>query len=540
MASVLPTVSVAEVTVVRPKPATNAGPGSPVNGDRVEHPDTIDVVPVTKPQDPATFRGKYIIWPGLFLFVALTAGAIYLITANSINQRNAMLDRVNGFDTRFKINGTSGGGTTVVLPEAPGGSRNPQVYPKRGCAQANYVSKNGQLYAEANGKSVPFSIKGINWSGMETGFAIPFGLWANPQNGTTLFEIASFLAENRFNAVRLPLAINYIVNNQPPIVAIVNTYENAALNVTNYLSAITSIVQAFEFRNISVLLDLHTISGYENGGLPWQNAADQAKYLHAVDILTSTFCKAGFWNILGIDVKNEPYLGTWGDNSPNDFRLQAQIIANQMLKGCPNWLAFIEGISTGQQLTMDNENFYFYDWWGGGLEGAANAPVQLNVPHKVVYAPHYYNPAVYPQKYFLKGGYNNGELVVNYQELDDAGLKNRIHMTAEHMFGHLRHSQDGAVVLGEFGGLYTQDAHPMKTTQRATKFLMQEMMQPGYAGGFLWSLNPESGYQYNPSDTRVNAQEGILQLSWTAVNEPFLHALTALDALPNLKTMPCL
>lgn len=55
-----------------------------------------------------------------------------------------------------------------------------------GCEQPNYLSKNGQLLAvAANGTEVPFAIKGVNWFGMETPLAVPFGLWENQINGTT-------------------------------------------------------------------------------------------------------------------------------------------------------------------------------------------------------------------------------------------------------------------------------------------------------------------------------------------------------------------
>ena len=35
------------------------------------------------------------------------------------------------------------------------------------------------------------------------------------------------------------------------------------------------------------------------------------------------------------------------------------------------------------------------DWWGGNLQGAATAPVQLNVPGRLVYSPHDYGPNLF-------------------------------------------------------------------------------------------------------------------------------------------------
>ena len=55
-----------------------------------------------------------------------------------------------------------------------------------GCEMPDYQSKHGQIVAvAANGTEVPIQIKGINWFGMETVVAAPFGLWENAENGTT-------------------------------------------------------------------------------------------------------------------------------------------------------------------------------------------------------------------------------------------------------------------------------------------------------------------------------------------------------------------
>ncbi|RLN99227.1 hypothetical protein DYB28_002335, partial [Aphanomyces astaci] len=425
---------------------------------------------------------------------------------------------------RFSIGGDDGseggdgGGEDGTL-------RNPATYANRGtllltcewdihviwaeCAMPNYKSKQGKIFAVGpHGEEVALGIKGINWFGMETGLAIPFGLWANDMNGTTVYEVARFLAKNRFNSVRLPLCVSHILTNQKPQQDVINIQENKAINASTYMSALSSIVQTLAFRNISVLLDMHTLTPFESGGLPWTSPTEATSFFDAVDVLTTQLCNAKHWNIIGLDLKNEPHLATWGDGTATDFQLMAQRIGNRMLSKCPTWLAFVEGINAPRTLAIDGKSFAFSDWWGGGLEEAGDKPVELGLESKVVYAPHYYNPAVYPQLYYLKSGTRAGDTIINYEELDDATLALRVQATSEHMFGHLRKTQEGALVMGEFGGLYSQDLHPMKTTQRATEALIEIMKQPGYAGGYLWALNPESAYQFNPSNTRVTTTEG--------------------------------
>ncbi|KAF0746174.1 hypothetical protein AaE_008227, partial [Aphanomyces astaci] len=114
---------------------------------------------------------------------------------------------------------------------------NPLTYDGQGCYLPNYISKKGKIYIVTNtNQEIPIAIKGINWFGMEAENAIPFGLWTNDQNGTTLFELASFLSRNQFNSVRLPLTVSSILSNTAPNRGLIHEYANAALDLTNYTS----------------------------------------------------------------------------------------------------------------------------------------------------------------------------------------------------------------------------------------------------------------------------------------------------------------
>ncbi|GLE05131.1 hypothetical protein PINS_up014119 [Pythium insidiosum] len=202
-----------------------------------------------------------------------------------------------------------------------------------------------------------------------------------------------------------------------------------------------------------------------------------------------------------------------------------------MLLRCPNWLAFVEGISELRSWRSSaGTTYYFEDWWGGGLSKAQRFPVRLP-GDKLVYAPHYYTPAVYPADYFYGP---------NQAELPDAALKENVIGTFDSMFGYLSSAAPNqAMVLGEFGGLYTTDRHPAKTIQRVLRYTVDLMLQRRFAGGYVWSLNPESGYGYNPGKTEGFFQEGLVSLDWRSANEPYLAALQAMDSLPDLKPLRC-
>ncbi|OQR93610.1 cell 5A endo-1,4-betaglucanase, partial [Achlya hypogyna] len=418
---------------------------------------------------------------------------------------------------------------------------NPTAFPNRQCKLPNYLSVDGALYVQApNGSRVPVAIKGINWFGMETELSVPFGLWANPHNGTSLYEVVAFLARHHFNSIRLPLSVASLVANTPPNPHVVNTFESPALNLTTYVSTVQSIVAAAGAFGLSVLLDLHYLSPTDKGDAWFSDAFPTTTVLDAMDVLTAALCSDAYWNVLGVDLKNEPWDTTWGDDGPKDFRAGATLLANRMLRGCPSWLAFVEGNARTHSIVINDTAFDYYDWWGGGLQRAGDAPLALDVPAKVVWAPHYYSPSVYPQSFLVRGAMRvPGESVLaDYTEWDDEPLRQIVAATAEDMFGYLRR-QGSAVVFGEFGGLFALDAHPRKTSQRVIKACLALMMETGYVGGYMWALNPESGYGYNPSSTAGYWEEGLLRANWRDVNRDYLDALAVLDTMPHRQPFPC-
>ncbi|KAF0717830.1 Aste57867_2061 [Aphanomyces stellatus] len=410
------------------------------------------------------------------------------------------------------------------------------------CLLPSYQSKQGKLWAiSKNGTEIPIAIKGVNWFGMETGQQVPFGLWDNDQNGTNVTAIAAFLSANKFNSVRMPLSVESILKNRAVPPMLVNTKTNPTLDLTSYVGVLQSITKSLGQHSLSVMLSMHTLDVLNNAGSLWYGKDfTEDQFLTAIDVLTKNLCSNEYWNILGIDLKNEPFAATWGDGEKKDFKAGAERIAARMLKGCPNWLAFVEGINQQHEITLDGEEYGYYDWFGGGLQPAKKSPPVLPVDNKLVYAPHYDNPSVFPQYYFYGGGnVSASNKIKNYIELANETLRRRVKSTMDDMFGFLNDHKGPAVLVGEFAGLYTKDMHPMKTTQRVTDFTIQTIVEDGYAGGYMWSLNPESGYQYNPADTEGNFVEGLLNDDWRTVNKPLLKAMQGLDGMKDLKPTPC-
>ncbi|RLN50301.1 hypothetical protein BBJ29_008521 [Phytophthora kernoviae] len=376
------------------------------------------------PERTQDYKGRIRTWPGLLFLLVIVAGAIALITINAMgvsDQMNINAERYeNASQTRRKIKDGLTDNQVIISDDGQVG--NPKKYPDMGCELPDYQSKNGQIFAVAkNGTEVPVGIKGLNWFGMETGLAIPFGLWENMENGTSVYEVAGFLSRNNFNSVRLPVCIKSILKNTAPDKTLINANTNRAINITSYVTTIQTIVEAL-----------------------------------------------------------------------------------------------------------------------GGLADAGGDPITFDVENKLVWAPHYYNTGVNPAWYLYGGGTQNAEgALEDYVELDDETLKNNVEKTMDKMFGYLLADTPHAMVMGEFAGLYGKDKHPLLTTKRTTDFTIEVMLKASYAGGYMWSLNPESAYQFNPADTYGHFTEGLLEDDWLTPNKAFVEGMAPLDKIKDLKMFPC-
>ncbi|RLN91775.1 hypothetical protein BBJ28_00019925 [Nothophytophthora sp. Chile5] len=506
------------------------------------------------------YKGQYRIWPGLLLLLLLVVGALCVITKSAIATRDARAVRAIAYEQNVAGKRSIKDGKTDdnIIVSDDGQVGNPKSYDTSGthslsrafertptnpslvCEMPDYQSKNGLIVAvAANGTEVPLQIKGVNWFGMETPLAVPFGLWENADNGTTAYAIASFLARNNFNAVRLPISVENVLNNNPPKKGVVNLASNRAINATNFISTLQTLVKSLAYRNIGVLISMHTLTNEESGATWFDESVGvtQDDFLQAVGTVSSNLCGQDYWNVMGLDLKNEPQTATWGTGDDDDFVVGCEKIAKVMHSNCPQWLGFVEGIVSSHTLTIGSEEMDYYDWWGGGLQKAGDTQPQFTIENKLVWAPHYYTTAVAPQRYFYGDGTTDD--FSTYVELSDDDLHTRVEATMTDMFGYLTDDKTHALLLGEFAGLYANDAHPEKTTQRTTDLTIQVLLDKEFAGGFMWSLNPESAYAYNPADTEGSFTEGMLLDDWLSPNAQFLEAFTPMDAMPNLRKFPC-
>lgn len=499
----------------------------------------IDLAGDSPPERTKDYKGRIRTWPGILLLLGIIGGACALITLGAIDAREKSQDLARQYEEN--LNGgrriKDGVNGSDELIDDDGQVGNPKKYPDMGCELPDYLSKNGQIVARSkNGTEVAVGIKGVNWFGMETGTGIPLGLWENQENGTTTYEIASFLARNKYNSVRLPVCVSSILDDFKPNKNLINLNTNRALNITSYMALVKSVVQVLAYRHVSVMISVHTLTSKTSGGAWYSEelGVSEDDFLDAIDILTSELCSPEYWNVLGLDLKNEPHEATWGGAEP-DWQRGATLIGNRMLKGCPNWLAFVEGINSQHPIKTTNRPGVYYDWWGGGLQSALKKPIKLTMENKIVWAPHFYNTGVSPQWYL----YKNEDPAAGYVELDDETLRKNVFAIFDDMFGFLAKNKTEAIVLGEFAGLYATDAHPKRTTKRTTDYTLEAALELDIAGGYMWSLNPESAYQFNPADEKGHYVEGLLLDDWLTPNKVFMEGMEPMNKFRDLKMFPC-
>jgi hypothetical protein len=191
--------------------------------------------------------------------------------------------------------------------------------------------------------------------------------------------------------------------------------------------------------------------------------------------------------VIGADLHNEPHgPATWGDGNPlTDWHAAAERAGNAVLQANPEGLIFVEGIE------HQSDDWY---WWGGNLALAAQVPVQLSVPNKVVYEAHDYGPGVWGQKWFQTSDFPFDLASVWYSH-----------------WAYLKFTNTAPVLIGEFGG-HSMGDDPEGVWQR-TLITYLQVNQFDYT---YWSWNPNSG------DTG-----GILEDDWTTLDESKVSQLQA-------------
>jgi len=449
-----------------------------------------------------TYSGRKVVWPGALFLLLITAVALGLIAYFGVQEFNSAQTQQSLTESATEVDSTRK--STSV----------------KSCLLPDYLTSDGKIYAtDSNtGDKKQLVFTGINWSGMENAEGVPHGL-ATKQS--YLDDIAANLSDSGFNAVRLPLNAQMVIDNSAPDTTLFVNSLDTDLNVDTYIDMIKVVVQGLAKEQIAVLLDIHKIDPAYNDTtsepLWYTDDIPLSDMLTMYETLATELCTDTEYNIVGIDIKNEPVGGCWPADDADDYcpsdenwPRAVETIGNAILKICPNWLIVVEGLYAANLVReINGVNVTYSDWYGASLQNSTLNPITLDTSNKIVYAPHFYSPSVYPSSYFFSKQSSSGDTVSITEFPNSTAGNEKLHTAMktvlDYAFGDAIAESGIPTFYGEFGGIYGEaEELAGLTSTRSIEYMIEYVSLMNMSGGFAWSLNPDGSYDFNdeykPSD----------------------------------------
>ena len=268
-------------------------------------------------------------------------------------------------------------------------------------------------------------------------------------------------------------------------------------------------------------------------------------------MLAKNLCGDAYFNVIGVDLKNEPAGACWPASATGqtdcppglNWQRVASEFGNAVLRRCPQWLIFVQGIYQQDQTIEFEEREYFYnDGRGASLQNSFANPVTFaDFPSvsKVVYAPHFYSPSVYPASYYFLSSDVDRNIFEEFPLTAEgnASLQAQMYAVMEAAFGTTL--TNSAVVLGEFGGIYgMEEIAASRTSTRVIENFLTFIQENGMAGGFVWSINPDITYDFNGIFNPINGfKYGLFEFDYQNFHPDY--AATLQLGLDGTGPLPC-
>lgn len=340
-----------------------------------------------------------------------------------------------------------------------------------------YWHAEGSQLVDSTG--APVRMTGINWFGAETNLYTFHGLWARGYQ-----DMIDQMAGLGYNTLRVPYSDEMLKDGSTP--SSIDFTKNPDLEGLTGLQILDKVIDYAGSKGMRVILDRHRPDSAQQSPLWYTDAYPESVWISDWQMLAKHY--AGNTTVIGADLHNEPHSiqggggACWGcGDEKTDWRLAAERAGNAILSVNPDWLIIVEGIDCVPD-TGDPQ----CGWWGGNLSGAAEYPVRLDEPDKLVYSAHEYATSVSMQSWF-----------------DDPTFPDNMPALWDHFFGYLKKQNIAPVLVGEFGSTL-QDPRDKEWLAALMKY-----MGSGPTGFDFtyWCWNPNSG------DTG-----GILNGDWTTVD----------------------
>jgi endoglucanase len=337
----------------------------------------------------------------------------------------------------------------------------------------NYLQTSGGQIVDAAGS--PVRLTGLNWFGMETNLLAPHGLWARSYG-----DMLDQIVQAGYNCLRLPFSNDLFNPRLTPNG--IDFSKNPDLQGLDGLAILDLIVLAAANRGLKIILDQHRPDVNAQSPLWYTDHLSQSDWIAEWQALAARYL--GNDAVIGADLHNEPAgPATWGSGDPKtDWAIAAEACGNAILSVNSNWLILVEGT---EKLTDKDGNPLDWTWQGGELMGAANRPIQLSVPNRLVYSPHDYGPGVSGQHWFT-----------------DPSFPDNLAPFWDKHWGFLQTQGVAPVLVGEFGGRSVGSDTEGIWQRSLVAYLKTRGMHYTY-----WCWNPNSG------DTG-----GLLEDDWQTIH----------------------
>lgn len=237
------------------------------------------------------------------------------------------------------------------------------------------LSARGRDVVDRDGRR--FKLASVNWYGASDELFIPGGLDVQHRS-----VIAQTIRRLGFNSVRLPYSDEMVMVNPHVLPHLVTA--NPDLVGLRALDVLQACVDALTEAGVAVIVNNHiTTATWCCGADPcdagWANdhlgplcrvTQSEEDWIQHWETVMARFVDNPY--VIGADLRNE-VRGVWGTMPWDKWATAAEKCGNRLLKMNKDWLIVVGGTESGND-----------------LRGAADRPVELDVPDRVVYSAHVY------------------------------------------------------------------------------------------------------------------------------------------------------
>jgi endoglucanase len=311
----------------------------------------------------------------------------------------------------------------------------------------------GRNIIDVHGNRVKLS--SINWYGSSDILFIPSGLDIRHRS-----SIAQIIHSMGFNSVRLPYSDEMVISN--PLIPDQLLAENKDLIGMRALDVFEAVVRALTDAGVAVIVNNHiTRAAWCDGknlcDSSWKNdflgpicriRQTEEDWIRHWEIVMAPLVDNPL--VIGADLRNEPR-GVWGTMSWDSWAGAAERGGERLLKMQSNWLIFVEGVSSANDLS-----------------GVRERPVRLSVQDRVVYSAHVYSWS----------GWGSG---VPFSKRSYESFTNEMGKN----WGFLLEGDIAPVWVGEFGAPIKPGKGEMHYWENLVRLLKANDADFGY-----WAINP--------------------------------------------------